>query len=105
MNDFDKQRRAANIERAIERTGKLQKLMDWLDEVRVCDLAHARTERTVDLLDLLMAQHEASRLIDDVLGCDLSSFREDLEYEALRECRFDIKGCTFVDENGESVED
>jgi ATP-dependent 26S proteasome regulatory subunit len=105
MNDFDKQRRAANVDRAIQRAGRLKKLVEVLDTVQRFDFAHARTERTDDLLILLIAQYNAAKLIEDILGCDLSSFLEDLEYEALRECRYSIKQDAFVDEDCEPVED
>jgi DNA-binding ferritin-like protein (Dps family) len=105
MNDFDKQRRAFNIERALRRAGKLQKLIEALETVQRFDLAHARTERADDLLNLLEAQHKASLLVEEVLGCDLTSYREELEYEAYRECHYDIQQGTFVDENGEPIKE
>jgi hypothetical protein len=105
MNNFDKQRRAFNIERALRRAGKLQKLIEALETVQRFDLAYARSDRNDDLLNLLEAQHKASFLVEDVLGCDLTDYRENIQYEAWRECHYDIENGTFVDENGEPVRD
>jgi hypothetical protein len=105
MNDFDKARRAANIERAIRRAGKFQELIDALEAAQRFDLAYARTERTGDLLNLLEAQYAASKLVDEVLGCDLTEYRENIQYEAYRECHYDIENGIFVDENGEPIKE
>jgi hypothetical protein len=105
MNDFDKQRRAFNIERALRRAGKLQKLIEALETVQRFDLAYARSDRNDDLLNLLEAQHKASLLVEEVLGCDLTSYREELEYEAYRECHYDIEQGAFVDENGDPIKE
>jgi DNA-binding ferritin-like protein (Dps family) len=105
MNNFDKARRAADIKRAIRRATKLQDLIEALETLRRFDLAYARTHRNEHLLNLLEAQHVASKLIEEVLGCDLTDYRENIKYEAWRECHYDIENGTFVDENGEPVRD
>ena len=100
---YDRQARAKRIEAAALRGMKLQPLIDALEYFNRCDLAHARTNREDDYLDLLQAEHELTHAVEAVTCWDLCAERERIEEEARSECAYDMgEGC-FLDDNDEPI--
>lgn len=97
--------RARNLNAAILRTTKLTQLIDALEYATRCDLAHARTGRSDDLLNLLEARYEVTQWLDKVLECDLDAERERLADDARVECHYDIPNGCFLSDSGDLILD
>jgi len=102
MNSSNMKRYSASIRRSIELLGQLQTLLDALDTVKGFDATSASSGGKDDLLDSLVTKHKATFVVESVLGCDLSGFREELERKALSECGYDLRNGTHVNVKGDN---
>jgi hypothetical protein len=105
MNSSNMKRYSASIKRSIKLLEQLQTLLDALDTVKGFDATSASSESKDALLDSLVTKHKATFVVESVLDCDLSGFREELERRALSECGYDLRNGTHVNENGEPIRD
>jgi hypothetical protein len=96
-------RREQRLADAIRRGGFVGAVHDALKFHRVCDLAHARTNREDDYLDLLLAEYELAEAIGQITGWDMCERQAFIMEETRSECRFDIKEGLYLNDDGELI--
>lgn len=92
------ERKALRIEQAANRSKAHHALTIALDHYGACDRFHARTNRSADWLDLLIAEDELLTAVEAVTGWCLDDIREQVR-DAAREEGYSIEeGCYYSDD-------